>query len=146
MQAGETLKGCVREVKEELGLKVDYSALTYLGYYRQTADSILHGVPFKNREFTNVFFMKDDTPLAKYKLQKEEVDGIYEISIRDALLLFSDEVKSIKIDGYKRTDNGLTPETIDVMHENFTPRTKWLWLKIFIMAEQYLNGEKYLAV
>lgn len=42
--------------------------------------------------------------------------------------------------------NGKMVKTINVMHENFMPRTKWLWLKIFIMAERYLNGEKYLAV
>jgi len=146
MQAGEKLEDCVREIKEELGLDTDYSALTYLGYYRQATDKTIHDRPFKNREFTHVFFMRDDTPLAEYHLQEEEVDGIYELDIADALAFFSDDTQTITVEGYKRTDNGLTPEKMSVKLENFTPRSKWLWLKIFIMAERYLNGEKYLAV
>ena len=144
--AGEKLKDCMREVKEEIGLDIEFEALTYLGYFRRTSDSVRDGKPNHNREFTHVFFVKEDTPLSKYQLQAEEVDGVYEMDINKALSLFFGETDTIEIDGYKRTENGLTAQTITVGRKDFTPHPKWQWLKILIMADRYLKGEKYLAV
>ncbi|MCK5375338.1 MAG: NUDIX domain-containing protein [Alphaproteobacteria bacterium] len=146
LRAGEKLKDCVREVKEEIGIDIEFSALTYLGYFRRTSDSVRNGHPNHNREFAHVFFVKDDTPLSEYQLQENEVDGIYEMDINKALALFFGETDIIKIDGYKRTEDGLTTQLITATREDFTPHPKWQWLKILIMADRYLKGEKYLAV
>ena len=91
LRAGEKLKDCVREVKEEIGIDIEFDALTYLGYFRRTSDSVRDGQPNHNREFTHVFFVKDETPLREYQLQKDEVDGIYEMDIDKALALFFGE-------------------------------------------------------
>ncbi len=144
LHAGEKMSDAMREIEEELGIKTTYGNLTHLGHYKDAYDF----TPIcLIRHFTQVYFMQDNTPLDQYRLQKEEVDGIYEIDIKKAIPFFYGDTDTISIEGYKRTDEGLEPHTRIVTFEDFTAvRTKWFWLKIFIMAERYMNGEKYLAV
>ena len=147
LHAGEKMEDAVREIEEELGIKTSYEALTPLGYYKDAYDFDTPAGPLRIRHFTHAFFMKDDTPLNQYHLQKEEVDGIYEVDIKDAVPFFHGDEDTITIEGYKRTDQSLEPHTRTVTFDDFTAvRTRHFWLKVFIMAERYLNGKKYLAI
>lgn len=65
--------------------------------------------------------MQNNTPLKEYKLQKEEVDGIYEMDINDGIAFFSDKILNAK-------------------HEDFTSDSKKPWLWLFNEARHYLNG------
>lgn len=84
--------------------------------------------------------MQDNTPLKEYKLQKEEVGGIYEMDINDGIAFFSNKTQIITLNGYKRTEDGLVPKILNAKHEDFTSASKKPWLWLFNEAKHYLNG------
>jgi isopentenyldiphosphate isomerase len=72
--AGESIEdAAIREVKEEIGLKIKKSDLKKVFVERKTTRT---GYSIRNREFYHVFLMRNDTPISKMKMQKEEVDEL----------------------------------------------------------------------
>ena len=80
LAAGEETLDGVREVEEELGLRVDPGRLVPLGTRRMEQD-IPEGV---DREFQDVFLIRDDTPPGDLRLQREEVEAVLRIALDDA--------------------------------------------------------------
>ena len=80
LAAGEETLDGVREVEEELGLRVDPGRLVPLGT-RRTEQEIPEGV---DREFQDVFLIRDDTPPGDLRLQREEVEAVLRIGLDDA--------------------------------------------------------------
>jgi len=145
--SGESVKDGIRELKEELGLDVDFNDLSYLGYFKWATDKGSKVIiPYNNREFCHTFFYKLDKPLNEYVLQPEELDGIFELNIGDGRKLFSNEVSEIKISGYLRKDDN----TLETAEKTVSPKdfTKYrnFWLRTFNLAEDFLNGRKYLVI
>jgi len=150
IQAGETpLKGGMRELKEELGVKAIGKELTYLGAFKNVADNVYpDGKPNLNREYGHVYLLKSDLPLGQYRLQREELDGIFEADLDDLFRLFSKEAKTIPMDGY-----------VFDFHNKLIPVSKKMGLKafnlefapehyrtVFIMIERALDGQKYFGI
>ena len=127
---GETIKDSPRETKEEIGLTVLFNSMTYIGSIHLKAP----------REIAHVLFMKDDTPLDQYQLQEDEVMGVYEIGINEGIAFFAEKTKNITLTGYKRSEDGLVPDTIIAGPENFTSGTTKPWLWLFSKAKRYING------
>lgn len=143
ISAGEAIEDGIREIKEELGTDVEFNNLKKVGVFEQIIDIPLGKGMYYNREFTHVYFLKDNTPLDQYTLQPEEVDGVYELDINDGFKLFNDEVKEVSMQGFSRERAML--ETITVTKANFVKRSSSYYNKLFIMAERFINGEKYLG-
>ena len=143
LSAGESIEDGIREIKEELGIDVDFDNLASLGWYKQISDIPTKKGIFHNKEFTHVYFLKDNTPLNEYVMQPEEVDGLYEMSIEDGFKLFNDEVSEISVRGIRRESN--TCETIKISKDRFILRSSAYYNKLFIMAERFIKGEKYLG-
>lgn len=80
LAAGEEPLDGLREVEEELGLRVDPGRLVPLGM-RRTEGRIPEGL---DREFQDVFLLRDDTQPGDLRLQKEEVESILRIGLDDA--------------------------------------------------------------
>jgi isopentenyldiphosphate isomerase len=79
--AGEKpLKGGLRELEEELGLRVDPERLIPLGSCR-IEQEIPGGC---DREFHDVFLLYDPTPPQSMRLQAEEVEAVLSMSLGDA--------------------------------------------------------------
>jgi isopentenyldiphosphate isomerase len=79
--AGEKpLKGGLRELEEELGLRVDPERLVPLGS-RRIEQEIAGGC---DREFHDVFLLFDPTPPQRMRLQAEEVEAVLSMSLDDA--------------------------------------------------------------
>ena len=150
IQAGETpLKGGMRELTEELGIKATSKDLIYLGCFQHTGNQVYpDGRPNLNREYGHVYLLKSDLPLNQYRLQREELDGIFEADLDDLFRLFSKEVKSIPMNGY-----------VFDSHDNLVPVSKKMGLKafnmefvpehyrtVFIMIERAMGGQKYFGV
>ena len=81
--AGEEPLDGLREVEEELGLRVDPGRLVPLGT-RRVEQRIPAGL---DRELQDVFLLRDDTPPGNLRLQREEVDAVLGIHLDDAVLL-----------------------------------------------------------
>ncbi|HEV2094594.1 MAG TPA: NUDIX domain-containing protein [Rubrobacter sp.] len=80
LAAGEGPLDGLREVEEELGLRVDPGRLAPLGTRR-----VEQGIPGGlDREFHDVFLLHDDTPPGDLRLQREEVASVLRIGLDDA--------------------------------------------------------------
>lgn len=86
LSAGETVADGVRELAEEVGVRVPFSALVPLPPRRiEDVDERAEGV---NREVVHTFLLRDDRPLADYRPDPAEVDGMVELAADDALAVF----------------------------------------------------------
>lgn len=80
LAAGEGPLDGLREVEEELGLRVEPGRLVPLGT-RRAEQKIPGGL---DREFQDVFLLRDDTPPGDLRLQEEEVDAVIRLALDDA--------------------------------------------------------------
>ncbi|MEC0373384.1 NUDIX domain-containing protein [Paenibacillus chibensis] len=99
LSAGETVEDAVREVEEELGIPVRMDQLTSLGTIDYYATGTAGGQAFIDREKCFVFGYLLNLPLTAFRLQKEEVAGLYETDLDDAIALFERRVSAIKASG-----------------------------------------------
>ncbi len=150
IEAGEDpLAGGLRELNEELGLNVGLNDLIRLGIFQHASDALYpDGSPNQNREFCYTYLLKSDKPLDQYRLQKEELGGIYTIPLVDLFKIFTQEVKQIQISGLAFQDSGeLKSEIKTVSLKDFNPEfLPEHYIKIGIMVERALEGKKYFGV
>ncbi|WP_274366287.1 NUDIX hydrolase [Paenibacillus thermotolerans] len=86
LQAGETVEDGTRELQEELGLDVAFSDLVSCGVYKQEA---YISEQLIDREFCHVFLLENKMELTSYRLQKEEVKGLFRIAAADVKRLLN---------------------------------------------------------
>ena len=143
LTAGETPADGIRELEEELGVKVDFGNIIPLGI---RCDVAIIGTMI-NREFCHTFMYESGLPLDSYKLQLEEVSGLVEMEIKDGLNLFSQQNQLVPVSGYQVDAAGKKrPVEINVSEADIIPRLDHYYLKVFIMAERYFQGKRSLAI
>ncbi|CAN5860006.1 hypothetical protein BH18ACT11_BH18ACT11_09870 [soil metagenome] len=84
LSAGEQTLDGLREVEEELSLRVQPERLVPLGT-RRVEQEIPAGC---DREFHEVFLLSDVTPPGDLRLQKEEVDAVFRLDLDDVQVLY----------------------------------------------------------
>ena len=145
LQSGENVLQGEREIREEVGIQVNKEDLIPLGITINVADIDSDAVnPYLNREFVYTYFLEDSTILTEYNMQEEEVDGMFKIKIDDGLLLFSDKLQEITINGFLR--EGMCPTERKVNCGDFKKHGKSYFLNVFIMAERPLEGKSPLSI
>lgn len=95
--ATETIEDGIRELEEELGIKVMFSQLTSLGVIPYS----INNEKIKDYEFANVFAYELSGGIGQFTLQREEVDGIYFANLEQFIQLANQEMKKIEVSGYK---------------------------------------------
>ena len=141
--AGETKLDGIREVQEELGIIPQTSKMIDLGI--RISSSGVPGVNC-NREYCNVVLLEDNTPLIDHNLQEDEVSALIEVKVSDGLRLLSDEVDHIFGNALVEENKKKRLTQMRIVKEDFIYRIDPYYLKIFIMADRYFKGEKYLAI
>jgi isopentenyldiphosphate isomerase len=91
--AHEMVLDGLREVEEELGLLLNMNELQSLGIIR---DSIVHG-EFIDNEFAHTFMYKSINENLAFRLQVEEVSGIFSAPLSEVIRLFQNKVESISL-------------------------------------------------
>ena len=101
--AEETIEDGVREVREELGVPVDFGDLCSLGMIK---DQIaLPG--FMDNERCHCFLYKDLENIdLRFELQLEEVSGMAKLDFRALAALFMREKESVEIEGFEVASDG----------------------------------------
>ncbi|WP_050789214.1 NUDIX domain-containing protein [Planococcus donghaensis] len=100
MLADETVQDGVREVREELGLRVEFNELIPLGTVK---DQLLIG-NFNDNEHCHCFlYRKKDNYDETFELQKEEVSGIAKVDFRELAALVSGGKTKIEVEGFLST-------------------------------------------
>ena len=142
--AGEHPQEGVREILEELGIKVQFSELIPLGIKFDVAKvgKII------NREFCDVFLLRRDRRPRDYMPNPEEVEGLVEMDLMDGLGLFMGHIKEVCVKGIewdmemKKWNDVNMPVGVRAI----IPRIDPYYLKVFIMARSLLRGERYLSI
>jgi isopentenyldiphosphate isomerase len=143
-QSGEVLKDGVREILEELGHAVEFSALIPLGIKVDLGKT----EKIINHEFCHVFLYETAREVTSFKLDPDEVEGLVEIEIQDGLELFSGKTQDALARGVEWDRGTKTWKNIEIRvgREQFIPRVDAYYYKMFINADRYLSGYKHLAI
>jgi isopentenyldiphosphate isomerase len=116
--ADETVEDGVREIKEEIGIEVNFKELIKLG----VLDYCVVQKDFIDKELANVYLYKSQNIFDDFTLQIEEVSGIVKTKLEEFAQLWNGEIDGIEISGYKIDDAG-EKKTIqeNVSKEKFVP-------------------------
>lgn len=106
---------------------------------------------FFNHEFQDVYFWVNDTSFHKYKLQTEEVSGLIALEIGKGLQLFMGEIDKVTAKGIEVVyeEDGKTSykdKTFTVRREDFGQTLDNYFAKALLLAEQILEGKKYVKI
>jgi isopentenyl-diphosphate delta-isomerase len=129
-----------REIKEELGLTVAFEDLLPLGR-RIFAYCDDPGV--FEYELQDVFLLVRDMRPETLVLQKEEVDGVLEMELDQGIQLFADQRSDVACSLYR---TGSSCERVRVSANDFVPCIDGYYLKLLLLAQRYLNGERGLLL
>lgn len=136
LSAGESLEDGVREIYEELGVKVKFEELIPLGVIVEQKEENY----FIDREFANVFLYNSSIPMDKFKLQQEEVTGIFKLELEKVVQLFEGKISNIKAEGYELKSSGeYCAVSLSAAIEDFVPHDSGYYNKIFSSAKKYLH-------
>ena len=136
-EAGETMVDGVREIREELGIDVDFANLIPAGIRMSVAKQN----DLVDYEFNEVFFLIDNRPLDAYVLQADEVSGLVCFAIDDGLALLFEETDAITAQAV-----GLGADEIVIHREDFILAADQYNQRILQLAKRCLNHDKYLVI
>ncbi len=125
-----------REIKEELGLEVSFSDLVPLGR-RVFVYGFTPGV--REYEFQDVFLLVLTVSAPDLTLQREELDGVIEMDVEAGIALFSGRMRQMNLLLNKSDGSG---ETGGVTADDFIPCLDNYYLKLLLLAQRYLRGER----
>lgn len=105
LAAGETVRDALREVEEELGLRVALKELVYVETRRAERSYAVAS----DREFQEVYLLRCDQELSAYNLNPQEVYALYELPLERAIALYRDGAPQFAAgyDAYQRVNNAL---------------------------------------
>jgi len=139
--AGEDAKiAGPREIREELGIDVRFTDLLPLGR-RVFVYCFDPGV--REYEFQDVFMLVLDIRPDAFTLQKEEVDGVLEMDLAEGIGLFSGNRAIAECILYR---SGAPGERVRVSADDFVPCIDNYYLKLLLLAQRYMKGERQLLL
>lgn len=133
----------IREITEELGIRIDPDELIYAGV---RIDMAKVG-EITNREFCHTFFTKTKLSIHEFNPSKDEVFGIVEVPIDKGILLFSNQINEIKCNSIMQdVDGSFIDGSFTISRENVIPRIDRYYFKVFLNAQQLINRQTYLSI
>ncbi|XEC92473.1 NUDIX domain-containing protein [Paenibacillus tarimensis] len=131
--AHETVQDGIREINEELGIDVSSNELESLG----VIDYCVEREDFIDKEIANIFLYKFKQSFEDFRLQKEEVVGVFKAEFNDFHDLWLGGLKEINITGFKIDEWGTNAlvHTI-VQRNNFVPHEKSFYQNVIKMIRQ----------
>jgi isopentenyldiphosphate isomerase len=127
LKAGETVRDAAREIEEEIGLLPNFDDLVWIEDCREEAEGTAGGVPFIDREVSSVYAWASPASLNEFRLQREEVAGIYEADADELIDLFEGRRRSVGAAGYElgpasAGQEGMVSVRCEVSAEQFVER------------------------
>ncbi|MFD2701845.1 NUDIX domain-containing protein [Paenibacillus shunpengii] len=138
LTAGETVRDAARELEEELGLRTEFEQLTHLFEVTEEMSGEISGVPFIDREISNVYGCLSSWELTEYKLQASEVAGLYEADLKQMLDMFLGGPSNITATGilYHEEDGHYTKVTEPIRPGQFVARPYSYYVSAFQKLQQ----------
>lgn len=133
LQTGETPEDGIRELEEELGVMAAFSELTPCGIYREE-DVISERLI--DREFCHVYVLEKDVPLTAYRMQPEEVVGLFQVRLDDLKRLLA-EGGTLTAEGVLLNEDGsVTLESRTIAGADLVPHPPEYFALVFQALEQ----------
>ncbi|MDE1810577.1 MAG: NUDIX domain-containing protein [Candidatus Micrarchaeota archaeon] len=139
-QSGEGAEAAVREIHEELGVKVAFEELAPLG--------IRLDLSRYHTSFADIFLLRRDDGLMSYMPNTAELDGIVAVGIKDGLELLSGKVSKITVKGtvFDKAKSSWMARDIEITKMDFIYYVDNYFYKVFVAAERFLEGRKLLPI
>ena len=130
LAAGEETLDGLREVEEELGLRIEPERLVPLGT-RRVEQEIPGGC---DRELHEVFLVSDVTPLGDLRLQKEEVEAVFRLDLDDVEALYEKGSAPAREHAESRTS------ATRIQLAEFVPKEEGYLRRVAGAARRHLSG------
>jgi isopentenyldiphosphate isomerase len=140
LSAGENPQHGVREIEEELGLKVVFNDLIPVG---MRVNAVKPSPQMIDREFNHVFLLIHTQPLEAYR-PNVEVSGLARFKIDAGLAMCSGQVTYIQAEYLDTASH--TINTVTLTWDDFIPDKDRYLYKILVLAKRCLNGENHLVI
>ena len=130
LEAGELVRDGVREIEEELGLRVEFEDLVPLGRrlgMTKVGDLV-------DCQICHVFLYECAQALEEYRYQQDEIDGLLKMRIEDGLRLFSGEADSVTASAV-----GLAAPCVSITLADFVSSLDNYTFKALILARTVLR-------
>ncbi|CAM3751775.1 NUDIX domain-containing protein [Cohnella lubricantis] len=132
LSAGETVRDAAREMEEEIGWSVPFEQLVPYGTIREEGSGEAGGVPYIDREVSHVFGCLTAEPLEAFRLQQEEVAGLYEAGAEELIALMLGERSAVQASGVRLAPGGtLTAARLELAANDFVPRDRSYYVSVF---------------
>jgi len=130
-----------REIKEELGLDIPFADLFPVGR-RIFVYGLTQGII--EYEFQDVYFLPRRLEPGSLSLQREELDGILEMAVNDGIKLFSHKIQRMVCSFYPSDSS--EKKTLSVSADDFVFCIDNYYLKLLLLAQRYLYGDRELLI
>lgn len=140
IRAGETLTETMREVEEEIGVRVAEADLLPLGVrvcVTESADA-------RDRELQSVFLWLTDRSLLAFAPNPDELASLNQFRIDDLFALFEGAVDRIDSVAKRPGADAIAAEAVAL--DDFIPNVDRYFRRIAIAAERALKGERRIAI
>ncbi len=140
LRHGEQNRDGIREIEEELGLKVAPEKLVKLF----TTKKSVREDDYIDNEFNPTYLCEVNKDFKDLHLSEDEVDGIFDFDLEDLQNLFNHKVDKIYSSGLVRNADTNTPEykTGYFWLSDFVPHDDSYYQKVFSTIKRYCEGQK----
>lgn len=134
--AEEAVQDGVREIEEEIGIRVNFEELGYLG----TIQNIITTDRMIDKEFSHVYLYECKEPMESFILQPEEVEGMVRVSLNEFIRFYSGKCSQMQTEGFTVDKYGKKAWYKHVLtKEDFVPHAEDYFLAVAKAIDNYLQ-------
>ncbi len=130
LEAGETPEAIVRELREELGVEVSFDRLSEFGVVREQGAGVVGGAAYYDNEVSRVYGLEVSMELTDFRLQEEEVAGLYEAEAEELIDLMEGRRKLVRASGVALRGGKLQATAAEVSCSSFVDRDAGYYVSV----------------
>ena len=139
--AGEGLDDALREVEEEIGMRVARTDLRFVGT-RICIHEAETGV--KDRELQDIFLLRDDRPLTDYRPNPVELAALVRFPLGPLLDFMAGDRETFRVRSIA-PGSSVVEEGVVTRGDMIVRLDRYVY-RVAIAAERFLTGERHIAV
>ncbi len=127
----------IANIAKELGLHITAENLIKLF----TDTHVFQKNNYINHEFTPTYLLESPVPLENYRLNPQEVEGVFVADVEDLLNLFRQKVDQVFVSGLiSDGTEHFKPHSGSIRREDFVPHTDAYFIKVMEAVQRYYRG------
>jgi isopentenyldiphosphate isomerase len=142
LTSGETLEEAFREAEEEIGIAIASEAAVPVGRRIGINEN---DVGIRDRELQDVYFVRDDRPLAEYRPNPAELDALIRVPLGEFLDLLAGHRASAPTEIISSHDYQVSRDVLTMADFPRRPIDTYRY-RVAIAASSMLRGERHFSV